>query len=76
MPQLSLYIDENMLKRIETAAKLEHVSISKYVVKKLNESMFNAWPENYHSLYGSITDESFHVERKKDFSHDIERENI
>lgn len=76
MPQLSLYIDENTLNKIETGAKIEHVSISKYVVRKLNESMSNAWPENYKNLYGVIDDDSFVVERIKDFSNDIERETL
>ena len=65
MPQLSLYIDEKTLHKIETAAQLEHVSISKYVVRKLNESMFNAWPDNFKKLYGSIDDDSFKVTREK-----------
>jgi hypothetical protein len=76
MPQLSLYIDENTLHKIEMGAKIEHVSISKYVVRKLNESMSNAWPKNYKRLYGAIDDESFEIERMKDFSDDIVRESL
>jgi hypothetical protein len=34
MPQLSLYIDEETLKRIEAGADAENLSLSKYVVKK------------------------------------------
>jgi hypothetical protein len=37
MAQLSLYIDRKTLEKIEIAAKLEHLSISKYVVRKLND---------------------------------------
>ncbi len=76
MPQLSLYIDENTLNKIEIGAKLEHLSISKYVVRKLNESMSNAWPENYQNLYGVMDDNSFSVEKIKDFSNDIKRESL
>lgn len=76
MPQLSLYIDKTTLQKIETAAKMEHISISKYVVKKLNESMFNAWPQNYQNLYGSIQDDTFTADRPKDFSGDHERESL
>jgi hypothetical protein len=76
MPQLSLYIDENTLHKIEMGAKIENVSISKYVVRKLNESMSHAWPDNYKNLYGVINDDSFGVERMKDFSNDIERESL
>ncbi len=76
MPQLSLYIDENTLKKIELAAKLEKISISKYVVSKLNESMYNAWPKNYKDLYGAINDDSFRVEKINDFSADAKRETL
>ena len=55
MPQISLYIDNKTLKKIEIAAKLEHLSISKYVVRKLNETMNKSWPENYPNLFGSIS---------------------
>ena len=74
MPQLSLYIDENTLRKIETAAKLENVSISKYVVRKLNETMKKSWPDNYAKLFGAIDDDSFAVDRPKDFSQDGTRE--
>ncbi len=76
MPQLSIYIDKTTLEKIETAAKMEHISISKYVVRKLNESMFNAWPQHYQSLYGSIQDDTFAVDRPKDFADDHERESL
>ena len=44
MSQLSLYIDNNTLKKIELSAKIEHISISKFVVRKLNESFVTNWP--------------------------------
>ena len=76
MPQLSLYIDEHTLKRVETAAKIENLSISRYVVKKLNESMADSWPENYENLFGSVTDDSFDRAPAEGFSRDASRENI
>ena len=76
MPQLSLYIDEKTLRRLEAVAKLEHLSISKYVVTKLNESFKDRWPGNYNELFGSITDETFDISRRKDFGNDAERENL
>lgn len=70
MPQLSLYIDEETLRKLEAAAELEHVSISKYVVRKLKESMSSTWPDGYEHLFGSIQDESFSIGRPLDFSSD------
>ena len=76
MPQLSLYIDKTTLQKIEAAAKMEQLSISKYVVKKLNESIFKAWPQHYQNLFGSIQDDTFTVDRPNDFSDDHERESL
>lgn len=74
MPQLSLYIDETTLSKIELAAKIENISISKYVVGRINESMHNSWPQNYGELYGAINDDSFDTEKINDFSADTKRE--
>lgn len=76
MPQLSIYIDEQTLKLIEIAAKIERLSISKYAVKKLNESMNSKWPEHYEELYGSIKDDTFKVERIDSFKNDAPREEL
>jgi hypothetical protein len=76
MPQLSIYIDEQTLKQIEIAAKIERLSISKYAVKKLNESMHSKWPEHYEELYGSIKDDAFKVERIDSFKNDAPREEL
>jgi hypothetical protein len=74
MPQLSLYIDETTLHKIESAAKMEHKSLSKYVVGKLNESMNKDWPSEFHTLYGIIEDDTFDLDRVYDFHDDIHRE--
>lgn len=74
MPQLSLYIDEETLKDLETAAKLEHLSISKYTVKLIRESIHSKWPSYYEKLYGGIQDESFAAEKTKNFQIDSPRE--
>lgn len=61
MPQLSLYMDEETLKRISVAAKTEHVSLSRYVSAKLRHSLDDQWPEHYEDLFGAIADETFTV---------------
>ena len=76
MPQLSLYIDEETLKKVTTAARIENLSISKFVVKKLNESMHNAWPEHFDKLFGSISDESFETADAMNYKDDSPREQL
>ncbi len=76
MPQLSLYIDEKTLYQLGIAAKIEHLSISKYAVKKLNESMHSKWPDHYEDLFGSINDDTFTIERAHNFKDDSPREEL
>jgi hypothetical protein len=74
MPQLSLYIDEKTLKKITLAAKIEKLSLSKFVVKKLNESMHDSWPDNFDKIFGSISDETFRPADDMKFENDVSRE--
>ncbi len=76
MPQLSLYLDDETLKKVEKAAKLENTSISKWVTRKLKEHLENDWPNNYSSLFGSISDESFCAEAITGFADDAGREDL
>jgi hypothetical protein len=62
MPQVSLYIDEETLKRIEIAAKTERLSLSKYVTLKLRKSLADQWPDRFDELFGSVNDESFSID--------------
>ncbi|BDA77850.1 hypothetical protein LPTSP3_g07800 [Leptospira kobayashii] len=76
MPQLSLYIDQETLKKIESAAKKEKISISQWVKGKLQNSFETKWPENYFMLYGAIADDSFRQPKSPDFINDIRRESL
>ena len=72
MPQVSLYIDEATLRRIEIAAKTEKLSLSKYVSMKLRKSLADEWPQRYDELFGAIEDDSFVVDSPS--THDAPRE--
>ena len=74
MPQLSLYLDEDVLKELEIRARLSNTSISKFVITLLKSCFSKNWPDNFQSLYGSITDESFVKQEVPDWSMDTPRE--
>ncbi len=76
MPQFSLYIDEATLRKVELAAAIEHLSISKFVVKKLNEVLHASWPEGYDKLFGSVSDESFRAPDSLEYGDDVSRESL
>ena len=76
MPQLSLYIDEDTLKKIELSAKAERTSLSKWVVSRLRRSIQNAWPANYGTLFGALRDPTFPDKPPQDYGTDAPREQL
>ena len=64
MPQISLYIDEKTLKKVERAAMKQHTSISKWVAQQIREKVEPCYPADFESLFGSISDETFGAPRK------------
>lgn len=61
LSQVSLYIDDSIIRQIELAAKIERTSISKWVSRILTEHIKNSWPKNYDKLYGCIREDSFGI---------------
>ena len=59
MPQVSLYIDQELLDAAKRNARFEKVSLSKYVSRALESSANAGWPTGYWELFGSLSDSSF-----------------
>ena len=59
MPQLSLYVTQEQLLKIENEAHAENMSLSKWVVSKIMERIEPHYPEGWADLFGSISDSSF-----------------
>lgn len=74
MPQISLYIDEKTLKKVENAALRQHTSISKWVAEQIRARIEPIYPLNYEELFGSILDASFSRPKESSFSSDSKRE--
>ncbi len=76
MPQLSLYIDDNTLRKIETIAKINETSISKLVSGILKDYFSKSWPEGFKNLFGSISDDTFVVPDEVNLNLDVKREEL
>lgn len=74
MPQISLYVDETTLQKIEHAAHQENVSISKWVSSKLKEHIEPGFSKDFQNLFGSITDDNFIKPKEAGFLADSYRE--
>lgn len=59
MPQISLYIDEDTLKKITEIAKNENISISRWVGANIRSLIKQQYPRDFFSLFGAIHDSSF-----------------
>ena len=59
MPQLSLYIDDATMETLQTSARAEGVSMSKYAAGLIRDrEQHGRWPQGYwDAVYGCLTDE-------------------
>jgi len=76
MPQVSLYIDKETLTKIEHLAQKNHTSISRWVGNNLKRLIKDDYPDDFFTLFGSITDETFVRPDSLAFSNDGRREKI
>ena len=59
MPQLSLYVTQEQLLKIENEAHAEKMSLSNWVVSKIMERIEPHYPDGWADLFGSVSDSSF-----------------
>ena len=76
MPQISLYIDEITLKKVEDAARKNHVSISKWVAQQIREKISPSYPDGFEDLFGSVGDDSIFRPGQPIHEVDSKRENF
>ena len=76
MPQISLYIDEPTLKKVESAAKRQRLSISKWVAQQIRSKVDPVYPKDYENLFGSISDATFLEPKELERSSDVKREEL
>ena len=77
MPHLNIYVEDNLLKYIKTSAKIQKLSMSKWIQNKIIANREKSkWPENYFDVFGSITDETFKRPKQPPLSADAPREEL
>jgi hypothetical protein len=61
MAQLTIYIDDETLARVERSARKEKGSVSAWVKKRLTGSLSNDWPAGYFNVFGSLKEDGSFV---------------
>lgn len=74
MPQISLYVDEDTLKKIEMAAKRQHMSISKWVSQQLKAKIDPVYPPEFEELFGCVREDALHRPDTPGYDIDSKRE--
>ena len=76
MAQVSLYLDNEIIVKVKTAAHLNGTSISKYVAAIIRDHFNHEWPRDYSELFGSVSDDTFFPRGAEKVLKDTVRESI
>ena len=76
MPNISLYIDKNTMKKVKKAAEAENESISKWVGRQVEKTLETDYPANFEDLFGSVKDDSFTAPKSLPADYDAPREKL
>lgn len=67
MPQIHCYIPKEVSARLQEKAEQQHLSISKYLAKLIQQDIASDWPDGYFELFGSWEGEKLQRPEQGDF---------
>jgi hypothetical protein len=76
MSQLTVYMDPEIMKKIERAARSRKLSISKWVRQELNQALETAWPVHYFDVFGSLKESDLSRPDQASLECDAPREDL
>ncbi len=76
MPQISLYIDEETMKKVRHAAQRQHMSISKWFAEQIQLRTEPVYPMGFEELYGSVLEDDIKRPMQTGFNEDSPRETL
>lgn len=75
MPRVSVYLDEDTLRRVTRAARADGVSPGRWLARLVREKTASAWPESVRRrLAGAWADMPTAEELRRSFGADVPRE--
>ncbi len=76
MAQLTLYVDEKLLKQIEAAAKKEKSSVSRWVTQRLALVLRRSWAAGFIDTAGALKDDESFKRPPQDFPPDVRKASL
>lgn len=74
MAQVTIYLNDEIAHRVESAAKEAGVSTSSWVRARLEQSLSQQWPEGYFNLFGCLADSDLERPEQPSLALDLPRE--
>jgi hypothetical protein len=71
--QVSLYLNDNLAKKVNIAANIRGVSVSSYISEALEKQLYSEYSQVFLSSLGSLSDVSMERPAQPSFSDDTER---
>jgi len=76
MAHLTIYLTDDVEKRVRKAAKASKKSVSKWVADQVSQSVAEAWPPEFLALAGAFPDFPEAKDLRKDYGKDARRERL
>ena len=76
MAQLTIYIDQETIRKIENAAAENRVSVSRWVRDTIQAALKDQWPASFSRLFGTLSGTDLEEPEELDYESDVPRETI
>jgi hypothetical protein len=76
MAHLTIYLTDDVERRVRKAAKAAKVSVSRWVADRVSKSVETSWPPEFLALAGAFPDFRDADDLRKGYGEDVPRESL
>ncbi len=76
MAHLTIYLSDDVERRVRKAAKASKVSVSKWVADRVSKSVETSWPPEFLALAGAFPDFPEAEDLRRGYGDDVPRESL
>ena len=76
MAHLTIYLTDDVERRVRKAAKAAKVSVSRWVADRVSKSVDASWPPEFLALAGAFADFPDADDLRKGYGEDVPRESL
>ena len=76
MAHLTIYLTDDVERRVRKAAKAAKVSVSRWVADRVSKSVETSWPPEFLALAGAFPDFPEADDLRKGYGEDVPRESL